>query len=721
MRARDLKGGAKARFIAKKVAKWTLIVGLLGALGLAIAIFVAYRLVTIPSPNKAFQAQTTTIYYADGRHVIGTFAVQNRHSVPLAAVPTTTQDAVIAAENRTFYSDSGLDPRGIIRAAWHDLTSSGSTQGASTITQQYVKILYLNQQRTLSRKLHEAFLAVKIDRTLSKDQILQGYLNTIYFGRGAYGIDAAAQAYFDEPVEQLTARQGAVLASVLNSPGTLDPAVSRSNRARLLARYRYVLDGMAAMGDLTQQRAQALGQVLPKLAKPAVRNVNGGQRGFLLTLVRERLRSLGYSDEEIDAGGLKVTTTFSWKDMRAAVAATRKNRPPKHPTLNIGLASIDPSTGALRAMIGGRNFLHSQNNWATNRVQPGSSFKPYALAAGLENGFTLQSVLDGKSPYVLPDGTEIHNDVAYGPARVSLLTATEQSINSAYVDLVQRIPGNGPQKVLDVAAALGIPTNNMQPVPVVPLGVFGVSPVNQANGYATFADGGQHHPWYVISQIRDSSGLRYSHQVKTTQALRPAVASNVTYALQKVVTNGTGRNALALGRPAAGKTGTATATGKDGTEHVSAAWFVGYTPQLATAVAFTRGTGYQPLDGGYLVPYFGANYPCATWTDYMRAALAGEPVERFPAPAGLRPSSPPTTTAPTTTAPTTRPPTTAPTTTAPTTSAPTSTSPTASTSPPTSTSSPPTTTSPTSSSPTSPSPTAKSPGSPGPSRAGPAP
>ena len=218
------------------------------------AFAVGYTTTEVPDPNKDFQAQTTFVYYSDGKHEIGRFANQNRTSIPLSDVPQHVQDAVIAAEDRSFETNKGIDPKGILRAAFSN-ASGGSTQGGSTITQQYVKVLYLSQERTLTRKVKEAFVSLKIQRQESKAEILQGYLNTIYFGRGAYGIQAAAQAYFDKDAKDLTVQEGAVLASVLNSPTAFDPAGGADNRERLLGRYQYVLGGMVSMGNLEASKA----------------------------------------------------------------------------------------------------------------------------------------------------------------------------------------------------------------------------------------------------------------------------------------------------------------------------------------------------------------------------------------------------------------------------------------------------------------------------------
>ncbi|MEJ7706410.1 MAG: transglycosylase domain-containing protein [Nocardioidaceae bacterium] len=606
-----------------------------------------YRMIDLPDPNEDFQAETTTVYYSDGKHELGQFALQNRDSIGLEQVPEHMQDAVISAEDRSFRSNQGLDPKGIVRAAWNNLTSE-SQQGASTITQQYVKILYLSQERTWSRKIKEAFLAVKVQNALSKDEILEGYLNTIYYGRGAYGVQAAAQAYFDKDAKDLTVPESAVLASVINSPGQFDPAFSKDNRERLLERYDYVLSGMVDMGSIDESEAEKYEGALPKFPKIEARDQYGGQRGYLMTLVRQQLESLPdetLDEEEIDGAGLKVVSTFDWAKERAANAAVKAERPDGLKKLRVALTSIEPGTGAVRAMIGGRDFLKSQVNWATSRLQPGSAFKPFALAAGLKNGYTLQDTFDGNSPLYLPGSSvPIENQGGESYGYVDLAYATQRSINTAYVDMTNSME-QGPEKVIAAAKAAGIPedTAGLDPFPSVALGSGSVSPLSMANAYATFAAQGEHAEWYVVEKVTDASGVRYEHRLETDKAFPPAITSNVSYALQQVVApEGTGYNALELGRPAAGKTGTATIDkdrNGDGDDDVATSWFVGYTPQLSTAVMFARGNGQGTLNG-YLDPFFGGTYPALTWTTYMKDALQGEPIEEFPEPAYLDGESP---------------------------------------------------------------------------------
>ena len=309
--------------LVKRALKWFLILGLVGSLLGALALVVIYKKTSIPDPNKDFQTQTSFIYYADGKNELGRFATQNRESISLKEMPQNIQDAVVAAENRTFWTDKGIDPKGILRAAFSNARGN-STQGASTITQQYVKILYLSTERSLTRKAKEAVLSLKIQNQLSKSQILEGYLNTIYFGRGAYGIQAAARAFFDIEAKKLSLRQAAVLATVLNNPSNFDPANGKENKKALKSRYQYVLEGMAESGSITQKKADKAAKRLPTFPEIEAQSQLGGQRGHMLTLVRKELNALGYSDEQIDGGGLRITTTFTQQAMKAPEQGVRE-------------------------------------------------------------------------------------------------------------------------------------------------------------------------------------------------------------------------------------------------------------------------------------------------------------------------------------------------------------------------------------------------------------
>ncbi|MFC4785910.1 transglycosylase domain-containing protein [Nocardioides sp. MAHUQ-72] len=642
----------KARL--KRVGKWLLVAALVGALVVAGGFFYLYRTIDIPNPNKDFQTQTSFVYYADGKTELGQYATQNRESIPLKEIPQKMQDAVVAAENQSFWTDKGIDPKGILRAAFSNARGN-STQGASTITQQYVKILYLTQERSYQRKLKEAVLSLKIQKQLSKSQILEGYLNTIYFGRGAYGVQAASRAYFDKDAKDLSLREAAVLASVLNNPTLFDPANGKDARANLKERYAYVLNGMADQGNISADQAEKAEKRLPVFPEIEAQSQYGGQKGHMLSMVRDELHELGFTDEQIDGGGLRVTTTFTKKAMDAAEQGVMEARPDgfSDKQLHIAVASVEPGTGALRGFYGGQDYVQSQINWAETGGAPGSSFKPFALAAGLKEGFSLKDTFEGNSPYYYNGegtGDRVRNEgtgpdglgTDYGSA-VNMITATEESINTAYADLTMAMGSDGPEKILETANALGIPKWNksrsgynhldtspgLEPVTGIALGSATVAPINMANAYATIANGGQRADVHVIDKVVSKSGEPlWSYKQATKDAIPEDIAADTSYAMQQVVQHGTGTAALALGRPAAGKTGTATNADDD----VSSAWFVGYTPQLSTAVMYVRGKGNEQLDG-WLPSYFGADYPADTWTAVMKRDMEGLPVEDFPPPA----------------------------------------------------------------------------------------
>ncbi|MFZ5849205.1 MAG: transglycosylase domain-containing protein [Actinomycetota bacterium] len=635
-RSRQPAGAKKAakappKSLGRRILKWTAITGftglVLGVLGFAYL----YARTEIPDPNKAFQAQTTFVYYADGKRELGKFADQNRVSIPLTEMPQHVQDAVVAAENRTFWEDRGIDPKGILRAAFSNATSE-STQGASTITQQYVKLLYLSPERTITRKVKEAFLSLKIHNQRSKEEILQGYLNTVYFGRGAYGVQAAAEAFFEKDAEDLSVREGAALAAILNRPGAFDPADGKEARARLKERYEYVIGGMADMGVLDADAAEKAAAHLPKFAEVKVQDSLGGPKGFLLALIKSELREVGFTDSEIEGGGLRVTTTFSPKMQRAAVAAVREERPTENAKgVNIAIAAVEPGTGQLKAMYGGPDYVKDQRNWALTGRQPGSTFKPYALAAGLMNDISLFDTFDGNT-YYFPGGGEVNNEggTNYGP--VSMLTATENSINTAYVDMTVQME-NGPQEVIDAAVAAGIPRKapGLEPVPTITLGTADIRPVDMATGYATFANNGLRNDWFVIRKVTDADGdPLYTHKKDQKRAFPADVNSNVVYAQEQVVKSGTGTAALEFGCPVAGKTGTANL--RPDTPGVTSAWFAGYSPKLAAAVMYVKGkSGTENLDGvGGLPDFYGGAYPARTFTAFMSKALEGQECVDFP-------------------------------------------------------------------------------------------
>jgi membrane peptidoglycan carboxypeptidase len=604
--------------------------GLLVLAGVAtFAILVART--TVPAPNDVATAQTTIVYWSNGTTELGRLGSSNRISVPLSQVPVDVQHAVLAAEDRGFYSEGGFSPAGIGRAIINNV-KGGDLQGGSTITQQYAKNAFLTQDRTLKRKLQELILAVKLDTSVSKDQILEDYLNTIYFGRGAYGIQTASQQYFGKPVDKLTLGQAAALAAIIRSPGGYNPD---TNLDKLEGRWNYVLDGMVSEGWITA--AQKANAVFPTFVTKKPVNHWAGPNGYLLDTVRRALLNQGFSEDDIATGGLRVISTFDIKAQSAALKAVKEKAPKTASKgLRIGLAAVKPGTGEVVAMYGGPDFVSSPLNNATQAVgQAGSTFKPFALAAGLEAGVGLDSMWNGNSG-VTVDGYKVNNygDESWG--QISLLKGTEKSVNSVYVALSQQV---GYDKVVDAAVRAGIPkgTPALDPVRSVALGVASPHPLDVASAYATFADHGHYVGPTVLLEVRGpNGGILYKHDPTPTQAFSPDVADTVTYALGKVVTNGTGAYAQALGRPAAGKTGT--------TNENKSAWFVGYTPQLAAAVMFVKDDANgnpMTLSGvGGMNSVTGGSFPTRIWTAFMKGALEGAPVQDFTTPPSMPSDSP---------------------------------------------------------------------------------
>ncbi|WP_340537691.1 transglycosylase domain-containing protein [Nocardioides sp. GXZ039] len=643
-----------------KFTKWSMITGLVLTL-IAIAGFIyLYKTTDIPEPNAELLTNATFVYYQDGETEIGRFATQFRDSLDYEDMPQNMKDAVVAAEDKSFWTNSGIDPKGIVRALFNN-ASGGSQQGASTITQQYVKILYLTQERSYKRKVKEAILSLKIQREYSKEDVLAGYLNTIYFGRGAYGIEAAADVYFNKKAADLNLREAAVLASILNNPNNLDPADGKAVRQDLKGRFQYVIDSMASEGYITDVEAAKARKKLPPFPEQDVEDSYGGQTGHALTLIKNQVLGLTkedgtpFTEEEIDGGGLRITTTLTKKAMDAAKAGVNSVRPKFKGTddLHIGAASVEPGTGALRGFYAGQDYLDSQLNWAILGGQAGSTFKPFAVATALKEGYALKDTFDGNSPYETEDGLEFENqgDEDYGSA-VSLTKATQDSINTAFIDLTVEMD-DGPEKIIETAESMGIPPEKarkkdaygiptsspgLEPITGVALGSQTVSPINMANAYATIANGGTAADVFVISKIEDANGkVLYEHKVTNHRAISADIASDVSYALQQVAESGSGTRAnLDDGRPIAGKTGTATKTGGA----VSSSWFAGYTPQLSTAVMYVRGEGNGQLDGWLPASaedgaqgYFGGNYPAKTWKAIMTRDMAGVEIEQFPEPA----------------------------------------------------------------------------------------
>lgn len=613
-----------------------LVVGLTGMAGFAFL----YVTTDLPDPNEDFTTNTTFIFYNDGASQMGSLAVQNRVTMDFADMPQNMKDAVVAAENRTFWEDPGFSAKGMARGV-KSIITGGELQGGSTITQQYIKILYLDSGQRLSRKVRELMLAIKMGREVPKQEILEGYLNTIYFGRGAYGIQAAAKSFFLKPAEELTLEEAAALAAILNNPAGFNPSGGEEKLERLLGRYRYVLDGMLEMGTISQAEHDAAHVALPEFPPVPVNDRYGGPKGFLIRMVEDELEELGFDQAEISGGGLKIITTIDKSMQESAVATAQKYTeqaaedasPAQDPDeLHVAISSVDTRTGGVLALYGGPDFVENSRNWSTTPRPAASTFKAFSAISGLRNGFTLESILNGDTFTPRGDSKPVRNEFHNQYGQVTLRKSIADSINTSFVDMTEQI-SNGAQEVIRAANDAGAPTGpGWDPNNRIALGAAEVSPLNMANSYATLADSGQYKPTHIVQRVEDRKGnVMHEAEPDPERTIDRDIAANVTDALTSVVTEGTGRRASELGRPTAGKTGT------NGVEdRITSAWFVGYTRQISTAVMYVAGDSGNEDLGPFKRPqdatFFGSSYPLMTWVDFMQEAMEGLPVEGFDKP-----------------------------------------------------------------------------------------
>ena len=590
----------------------------------------AWFTVSIPDPNAYVNSQSTVIQYSNGSE-IGRVGTQNRQILPLAKIPLRLRYAVMAAEDRNFYANRAFSPTGIARALLNNLRSGDLTgEGGSTITQQYAKTAFLSPSRTIQRKIKELVISLKLENALSKDQILENYLNTIYFGRGSYGVQTAAQQYFNRNAHQLSISQSAVIASILRAPGYYDPSLSKENAVRLENRFAYVIQGMLDQKWITE--AEAKDAKFPRVAPRTTSGQLSGPKGYIIDAVQKELSKLGFTQDQLLVGGYVIKTTLDQRAQQAAVDAVNKFTPADAPkNLHTALVAIRPGTGEVIAMYGGDDYVVRQLNDATQSIAlAGSTFKPFALIASLEAGIPLTSMWNGDSPQTFDDlgrPYEVSNYGSEGWGQVDLLTATQHSINTVFVPLGMKA---GLDKVVDVARRAGIPENvAMIATPSVVLGVASPHVIDVANSYATFAAQGVYSKPYMVASVTGSNkGVLYQGKAQTQEVFSKEVMADLTYALKSVVNGGTGSAALALGRPAAGKTGTSQSN--------ASAWFSAYTPQLAASVALFRDSASESLNGiGGLTSVTGGTFPARIWTYFMKGALKDEPIMSFPAPANI--------------------------------------------------------------------------------------
>ncbi|MER5538789.1 transglycosylase domain-containing protein [Streptomyces mirabilis] len=669
-------GPVKKRFIdypragksgaARWMPSWKLVTGtfLTFCGGLLVAAGIGYAMVGVPNPNDTALAQNNVFYWSDNTQMAATGGQTNRQIVGPEEIPKAMKNAVVSAENASFYKDRGVDPKGIARA-FVNMARGGETQGGSTITQQYVKNTYLNQDQTITRKFKELFISIKVNSKLSKDQILAGYLNTAYYGRNAYGIQAAAQAYFGVDASKLSTEQSVFLASVLKGPNLYNPdggvgalADPDSNTKRVKDRWKWILDREVTVGNMTQAERTKI-KTFPTLKK--VNSTLSGQTGYLVDIAKEYVaKKAGITPEQLEKGGYRIYTTFDKKkvsELEKAVKATKKSfldtkaRPKTDKDVQFGAASVDPKTGAIVALYGGDGFDkgHYSNNANTTGVPVGSTWKPIVLATAMQYG-TYKTTPQALSPMARYNGDDLlvikdqNGDPIMGndgkPFRqknegtkawgmVTLKKAMEQSINSPFAQLGVDV---GLSKTRKVAESMGIlpdsfDQGNLNNVSFS-LGTSTPSAIRMADAYGTFAASGSHYePYSVTKVVRDSKPLAQFKPPAEQTAMPENVANNVTDVLQNVVQNGTGKKVADMGFPVAGKTGT--------TDKNKSAWFVGYTRELSTAVTLFRSdpktSKLESMNGtGGVASVHGGDIPAQVWKDYMAVALKNSKHEDFP-------------------------------------------------------------------------------------------
>ncbi|GAA4758007.1 transglycosylase domain-containing protein [Gordonia alkaliphila] len=620
-----------------------------------LAFLVTYLVVDVPGPGDIKQNQVATILDSKGGVIARVVPPEgNRTDVKYDQIPASLVDAVKATEDRDFDSNSGFSIRGFSRAALGKITGNAGAGGGSTITQQYVKNALVGDEISYKRKFKELAISTKMSRKWSKEDIMTAYLNTIYFGRGAYGVAAASKAYFNKDVSKLDVAQSALLAAVIRSPSVYDPAVDQELAE---ARWNFVLDGMVITDTLTQ--ADRDEQKFPKVIvpKPVADDSASGPEGLIKRQVLAELESLDITEQDVRTEGLKITTAIDPTVQNALEDAAKEKLTGEPKDLRTASVSVDPQTGGIRGYFGGWDGVGW--DYASTGLQTGSVFKVFALIAALEQDIPL-SQRYSSAPYSTGTGLTVENSDGESCGTCNLATATKMSLNTVFYRLMMDL-NNGADDIVDVAHRAGISkTLNGKPTLVnangraeggVVLGQYDSTVLDMASSYATLAASGIYRAPFFVQKVETSTGtVLFDRKPDPGKRVFPAkVADNVTAAMEPIAAYSNG-NALydsSLGsRPSAAKTGTAQ-LGNTGYNRYS--WMVGYTPQLSTAVWVGTASGDKPLRNYSGASIYGSGLPAQIWKAAMDQALAGEPIESFPEPeavggqAGLPYEPPPVT------------------------------------------------------------------------------
>jgi membrane peptidoglycan carboxypeptidase len=579
--------------------------------------------------------ERSTIYARDGSVLATLYLDENRDIVRLGHVADVARRAVLAIEDDGFYEHGGINVPSVLRALVANVVAGHVTQGGSTITQQLVKNAVIEDtDQTFSRKFREAALAIRMEHRYTKDQILELYLNDVYFGNGVYGIGTASRYYFGEPASRLGLSQAALLAGLIQAPADYDPV---AHPKAALRRRNTVLDRMQALGWITSAQAEVARRRAIGLTADAGQSMQKVQPFFVYYLRNLILNDKGHAFDEFGKtreqrirtlyqGGLKIYTTLdpSWQRYaQDAVDASPSISLDHGP--DVSLVSVDAKTGAIRAMLSGKDYRRDQLDLAwRGRRQVGSAFKPFTLVAAVEQDVPPGRVYSSRSPYCSSAWTSADHCVVNAESGdlgyIDLWTATQDSVNVVFAQLALDV---GPSAIVGAAHAMGI-TAPLEAVPSITLGTEEVSTLDMASAYSTLANDGRHCEPFAISRVLLPGGQAlYRHRMACRQVIEAAVARQVTAMLQRVVCCGTGR-AAALGRSVAGKTGTA--------QDYTNVYFAGYTPQVATAVWVGFPEGQIPMDSYYGHSVYGGTLAAPIWHAFMARATAGMPAASFPPP-----------------------------------------------------------------------------------------